>query len=256
MRDIFNEIFEGQPLDPREAARRTMRSALRKRFYKEASVAEADGGFAVLLDGKPVRTPARRSLAAPRREWADAMAAEWNAQTEAIDPSSMPMTRLANAVIDAVADNLTPVREEIVQYLGSDLVCYRAEAPDGLVAAQAAHWDPVLAFARDTLGARFVLAQGVMHVAQPAEAIAAAARAIPAAPWPLGAVSLVTTLTGSGLIALAIAAGRLTPDQAWAAAHADEDYQMSQWGQDSEALARRAGREADFRAAALVLTKA
>ena len=182
MRDIFSEIFENQPLDPRESARRGARPKLRKRFYSQAHVGEAEGGgFPLLLDGKPVKTPARRALAAPTAALAGKIADEWNAQAELIDPARMPLTRLANAVIDAVADAPGPVADEVAQYLGSDLLCYRAEAPrrPGRAAGAAAGtrcWPG----RSETLGARFVLAQGVVHVAQPSEAIAAARAKIPA----------------------------------------------------------------------------
>ncbi len=254
MRDILAEIFENQPLDPREAARRGARPALRKRFYNLAHVGEAGPhGFSLLLDGKPVRTPARRALAAPSQPLAEKIAEEWNDQANVVDPSRMPLTRLANAVIDAVADAPGPVAGEVAKYLGSDLLCYRAEAPDGLVEGQARHWDPVLAWARDTLGTRFVLGQGVMHVAQPDAAIAAARGRIPTEPWRLGAVSAITTLTGSALLALALAHGALDAEAAWAAAHVDEDWQMAQWGSDQAALERRAYRRAEFDAAVTVL---
>ena len=254
MRDIFTEIFENQPLDPREAARRGGRPALRKRFYGQAQVGKAaGGGFPLLLDGKPVKTPARRVLAAPSVALAEKIAGEWNAQRELIDPARMPLTRLANAVIDAVADAPGPVADEVAKYLGADLLCYRAEAPPGLVERQAQAWDPVLAWARVALGARFVLAQGVMHVAQPAEAIAAARMAIPSGPWRLGALSVITTLTGSGLLALALERGALDADAAWVAAHVDEDWQMAQWGSDEAAHERRAYFRAEFEAAVAVL---
>ncbi|MGH6666130.1 MAG: ATP12 family chaperone protein [Pseudolabrys sp.] len=253
MRDIFTEIFENQPLDPREAARRGGRTALRKRFYGQAHVGDGPGAFALLLDGKPVMTPARRPLVAPSRALAEKLAAEWNAQEQVIDPGRMPLTRLANAVIDAVANAPRPVADEVAQYLGSDLLCYRADAPAGLVELQARHWDPVLAWARDALGARFALGQGVMHVTQPVEAITVARTKIPAEPWRLGAVSSITTLSGSGLLALALAHGALDADAAWAAAHADEDWQMLQWGKDQAALDRRAYRRAEFDAAVTVL---
>jgi chaperone required for assembly of F1-ATPase len=252
MRDIFTEIFENQPLDPTESARRSLRPKLRKRFYSQAHVGEGEG-FPLLLDGKPVKTPARRALAAPARALAEMIAEEWNAQAAHIDPGRMPLTRLANAVIDAVADAPQPVAEEIAKYLGTDLLCYRAEAPAGLVVRQTQSWDPVLAWARDQFGARFVLAQGIVHVAQPHEAIAAARAGIPADPWQLGALSAVTTLTGSGLLALALGAGALDADAVWAAAHVDEDWQMSQWGRDERALERRAYRFAEFNAAVAVL---
>jgi len=257
MRDIFTEIFENQPLDPREAARRGARATLRKRFYSQAHIGEAaDGGFPLLLDGKPVKTPARRALTAPTPPLAQAIAEEWNAQAALIDPAGMPLTRLANAVIDAVADMPDAVAEEVAKYLGSDLLCYRAATPEGLVASQTRAWDPVLAWAQEAIGARFVLAQGVVHVAQPAETIAAMGAKIPADPWRLGAVSTITTLTGSALLALALAEGALDADAAWAAAHVDEDWQRSQWGSDDAEIERRAYRYGEFGAAVTVLRHA
>ena len=253
MRDIFDDIFKNQPLDPTEAARRNMRPQLRRRFYNAVSVEPQDGGYAVLLDGRPVKTPARRTLAAPTQALAQALADEWEAQREVVDPAAMPLTRLANSIIDGVADKPDAVKAEITKFLGSDLVCYRAGSPDGLVERQAQHWNPLIAFARDALGARFVLGEGVMFVTQPDEAIAAAVRAIPGEPWTLGAISAITSLTGSALIALAMARGELSADDAWAAAHVDEDWNMHQWGRDEQALARRTTREAEMRAAAKVL---
>jgi chaperone required for assembly of F1-ATPase len=260
MRDIFEDIFVSEPPNPMEAARRAMRPVLRRRFYDAATVGEAgEAGFPVLLDGKPVRTPARNPLAAPVYGLAEALAAEWMAQQEVIDPARMPLSRLANAIIDGVAAAPGPVRAGIEKYLAADLLFYRVSAPEGLVARQAQHWDPVLDWAREAFGARFQLAEGVMHVAQPEEALAAAGAAIPRGeggvrePWRLGAVSVVTTLTGSALLALALAAGRLDADAAWTAAHLDEDWNMDLWGRDALALERRAFHFAEFKAAALVL---
>ena len=252
MRELFEDVFGNEPLDPMESARRNMRPNLRKRFYKTAAVEER-APYSILLDDRGVKTPAGGTLAAPGPELAAAIAAEWNEQDERIDPASMPLTRLVNTIIDGVAPDPEPVRQEIVKYLGSDLVCYRADAPEGLVAAQGQHWDPVLAWARETHGARFVLSEGVIFVAQPESAIAAIRAAIPSDPWPLGAVHLITTLTGSALIALAVAARELGIDEAWAAAHVDEDWNMKLWGRDEIALARRATRFADMRAAGTVL---
>ena len=255
MRDIFDDIFTNQPLDPVESARRNARANLRKRFYERATASETsgEGGFAVLLDGKPVRTPARRPLAAPTQALAQAIADEWNAQEDVIDPARMPLTRLANAVIDAVADRPEPVADEIARYLDSDLLFYRADAPEGLIAREAQMWDPVLSWARDELGALFMQVQGVVHATQPREAVAAARAAIPADIWRLGAVSSITTLTGSALLALALAHRAIDAERAWAAAHVDEDWQMAQWGEDTLALERRAYRHAEMQAAATVL---
>jgi chaperone required for assembly of F1-ATPase len=253
MRDIFEDLAR-DTLDPTESARRNMRPQLRKRFYQRAHAGDAVP-FAILLDNRPVKTPAGSALALPSRALAEAVAAEWDAQQERIDPAVMPLTRLVNAIIDGVAPAPTPVAEEVAKYLGSDLVCYRADTPEGLVAKQAQHWDPILEWAR-THGARFVLGEGVMFVAQPDHAITAASAMIPSGPWRLGAVSVITTLTGSALIALAVAEGRLTVDEAWDAAHVDEDWNMSLWGRDELALDRRAKRFAEMQAAGTVLTLA
>jgi chaperone required for assembly of F1-ATPase len=253
MKELF-ETFDGEPpLDPNEAARRSLRRPVRRRFYEAATVREGEGGFGVLLDTKPVRTPARRLLAAPKRRIAEAIAAEWNGQGDIVDPAAMPLTRLANAIIDGVAPAPQPVADEIAKYIASDLVFYRAAAPDGLVARQAEAWDPVLAWTREILGARFICAEGVVYVTQPQPALAAARAAIPHEPWALGALNSITTLTGSALIALALAAGHLTVEEAWAAAHVDEDWNLAQWGEDTLALARRAARFAEMQVAALIL---
>lgn len=255
MRDVFEEIFARQelaPVDPRELARRNMR-ALKRRFYETVTVNDEPSGFTVALDGRPIRTPARRVLAAPRRSLAQAIAAEWRAQVEFIDPAGMPMTRLANTIIDGVACAQDEVTDEIVKYLGCDLVCYRAAAPPGLVARQSLHWDPVVAWAKAMLGAEFATVRGVTHLRQPDEALARAGAAVPRDPWRLGAVHAITTLTGSALIALA--RGDIGLDAAWAAAHVDEDWNMEFWGHDDIALKRRAYRFAEMTAAACVLAE-
>jgi chaperone required for assembly of F1-ATPase len=260
MRDIFEEIFEPPAGNPMDAARRAMRPVLRKRFYRDVTIGEGgQDGIPVQLDGKPVRTPSRRPFTAPVAELARALADEWAAQTEAVDPAGMPLTRLANAIIDGVAPAPEPVRAEIERYLASDLLFYRASGPETLLARQAQHWDPVLDWAREALGVRFAIVAGVVHVAQPAEALAAATAAVPTGTrgasdaWRLGALNVVTTLTGSALLALALAAGRLDAEAVWTAAHVDEDFNMAQWGSDPLALDRRAFQRADFDAASAVL---
>jgi len=252
MRDPSNPV---PPNDATEAARRSTRPILRRRFYGTVTTARVSAGHAVELDRKPLRTPAGRVLAAPTPGLAQAIAAEWAAQGEMIDPAKMPHTRLANAIIDGVAERPGLVAAEIEKYLASDLVCYRADGPQGLRERQAEHWDPILAWARDTLGAPLRLGEGVVHVAQPAAALAAARAAIPAGPWRLGAVHAVTTLTGSALIALSLARGGLSAEAAWRAAHVDEDWNMEQWGRDELALERREFRFAEFSAAAAVLSE-
>ena len=241
--------------DPMRAAQANMRPPALRRFYKRVEVAGAEGGgFAVRLDGRPVRTPGKRPLVASSRAIAERIATEWAAQGETIEPMSMPATRLANSAIDGVADTLAETRAAIADYAAADLVCYRAEAPEALVALQAAAYDPVLAWARDTLGAPFVTTVGVAHVAQPEAALAAARAAVAAYadPFAVAALHVMTSLTGSLMIALMTAKGALSPDAAWRAAHVDEDFQISRWGEDDEAKRRRAARWRDFEAAARV----
>ena len=171
----------------------------------------APGGFAITLDGKPVRTPSGRALTAPTREIADAIAAEWDAQPEFIDPLTMPMTRFANSVVDAVVERVEAVTDDVAKYLGSDLLFYRAGHPQALVAREAALWDPIVFWAAEALGAHFILAEGIVHVRQPEPAIAAARAALPGDPWSIAAVHVVTTLTGSALLALALLRGVRMP---------------------------------------------
>jgi chaperone required for assembly of F1-ATPase len=254
MRELFDEVARQSPLDPREAARRAARAPQRKRFYAKAGVGEAEGGgFTVTLDNRPIRTPSGRIITIPSRAIAEAVAAEWEAQQEMINPLTMPMTRFANSVVEAVVDRTTAVTEDIARYFNSDLLFYRAGHPEALVAREAKHWDPVLFWAADELGAHFILAEGVVHVHQPDEAVAAARAALPADPWSIAATHVVTTLTGSALLALALARGLLDAEAVWAAAHVDEDWNADQWGADEEAAERRAARSVDFRAAARIL---
>lgn len=258
MRDLLNDIEAGNLLsdaDPVKRARNQMRASLPKRFYKQTSVAAAGDGFAVHLDGRPARTPGRAVLALPTRAAAELVAGEYAAQETVIDPAAMPTLRLANTVIDGVAREAEAVAEDILRFSSSDLLCYRAEGPDGLVARQNAAWDPVLDWAAAKLGARMTLAEGVMHVAQPPAAIQAIRLHLASRmdPFRLGALHLMTSLTGSALLALAVDAGELSAEDAWTAAHVDEDWQIEQWGQDSEAVARRNARWRDMRAAARLL---
>jgi chaperone required for assembly of F1-ATPase len=252
MRELFEESL-GPSLDPEEAVRQSTRTGQRKRFYALASVSETPDGFAILLDGKPVRTPSRNLLAAPSQEIAAMMAAEWQAQRDVIDPMTMPVTRLANSVIDGVTGRVEAVVEDIAKYFETDLLFYRAGHPEALVAREASHWDPVLFWAAEMLGAHFILTEGIVHVRQPDPAIAAARAALPSEPWAVGALHVITTLTGSALLALALMRRRLDADEVWAAAHVNEDWNSEQWGVDEEAAARQAARLSDFRAAASVL---
>jgi len=243
------------PAEAKIPGKESLRPPLPKRFYKSASVTPRDGGFAVLLDGRSIKTPKKKSLVLPTEALADAIAAEWSAQSERIDPDTMPLTRIANTAIDAVADHMREVAADIVAFAASDHICYRASAPEGLVARQKALWNPVLGWARDVLGAGLSLAEGVIHVAQPKEALARIESALEALdPFRLACLHVMTTLTGSALIALAHARGKLNLEDAWAAAHVDEDWQIEQWGKDAEADARRMKRFAEFEAASRMMS--
>lgn len=239
------------------AAEAVMRDAIKplpKRFYKEATVASADSGFAVLLDGRNVRTPRKQILTVPSRALAEDVAREWAAQADVIDPADMPLTTLVFTAIDAVSGAPDAVAADIVKYAGSDLLCYRAESPVELVRTQARHWDPVLRWAEQTIGARLSVGTGLMPVEQPAESAAAVARAVAGLPaLELAGLHVLTTLMGSAILALAVHRGHLSLDAAWAAAHVDEDWQIAKWGEDAEAQRRRASRLRQARAAAKVL---
>jgi len=240
---------------PASGKGRERKTALPKRFYKGVAVEDqgADGS-ALLLDGKPVRTPGKAPLVLPARDLAEAVAEEWRAQGESIDPETMSLTKLANSAIDGVRGREDAVIDDIVAHAGSDLLCYRAGGPEGLVAAQGKHWDPVLAWATSALNAPLRLAEGIVHVAQPKSALQGIKRELQGLDaFRLAAVHVMTQLTGSALLALAVAQQRLKPEEAWKAAHADEDWQISRWGEDAEAEARRANRWRDFAAAARLL---
>jgi chaperone required for assembly of F1-ATPase len=253
MRELFEQASETSPLDPEEAVRRASRTPQRRRFYTNPAMAETAAGFVITLDDKPIRTPSARQVIVPAREIAEVVVAEWEAQKEFVDPLTMPMTRFANSVVEAVVDRIDAVREDIAKYFESDLLFYRAGHPEALVAREAAHWDPILFWAADALGAHFILAQGIVPIRQPESAIAAARAALPDDPWSIAALHVITTLTGSALLALALLRGVADADQVWAAAHVDEDWNCEKWGVDDEVAARRAARLVDFKAATRIL---
>ena len=246
---------EPKDTDPMRAAQANMRPAPIKRFYTKAEAREADGLYALTLDGRPARTPGKRPLAARRRAVMERVADEWRRQGETVDPSDMPLTRLVNSAVDGVAGTMEETRAEIVRYAGSDLLCYRTEAPESLAERQRGAFDPVLDWAAEALGARFALAAGITHVEQPGEAIKAVRAAVAAFddPVALAALGVAATLTGSAVLALAVALGRLSAEEAWRIAHVDEDFQIERWGEDDEAMARRAARWREMEAAASVL---
>lgn len=225
-----------------------------KRVYDSAKVQRAEEGFAVLLDAKPVRTPAGATLVLPTQALAQAVAAEWRKQGDKIDPTTMPMTQHANTALDGVRGREDKVVKDIVAYARSDLLCYRADSPQGLVAMQKRRWDPVLAWAEQDLGALFKVQAGISHMSQPAQSLDRIRNVVADYDFfSLTPLHVITTLTGSALLALANACGYLGANDIWAAAHVDEDWQISQWGEDAEATARRAARKAEFDAASRFL---
>lgn len=253
MRDDL--IKQSAPVDPFALARRDLKKALPRRFYKAVAVAVRDGQFVVTLDGRPALTPAKATMLVPRRDLAEALASEWRAQTELLEPATMPLTRLTNVAIDGVAAQAPALVAEIAKYGESDLLFYRADAPEALVAIQAGIWDPILAASEARLAARFALGRGIIFVEQSAEAKAAVLAAVDAVReadfghFRLAALHVMTALTGSVLLALALGAGEVDLAQAWAAAHVDEDFQIRLWGEDEEAMARRQRRFEEIEAA-------
>ena len=258
MRDILSDLDLGdaKPSDPVREIQAGMKKVLPKRFYKQAAVISGkEGGFVVALDGKPVRTPSRQELGVPQADLAAALAAEWEAQKDKIDPATMPLTRMINTAIDAVAAAQEEVFEDILRYAGSDLMCYRADTPEALLARESELWDPYLDWAAN-MGARMVLSEGIVHVEQPPEAILAITLLLRryATPLQLTALHTITSITGSLILALALAEGQSEASEIWAAAHVDEDFNIEQWGEDHEAARRRANRRIDFEAANLILS--
>ncbi|TGU92991.1 ATPase [Mesorhizobium sp. M00.F.Ca.ET.151.01.1.1] len=258
MRDILNDLEAGKYLsdpDPVRRAQIQMKTPLPKRFYKEVSIVPVEAGFAVQLDGRPVRTPGKALLALPTEAAAALVAGEFAEQGETINPVTMPVMRLVNTAIDGVASDPQAVLEDILRFASSDLLCYRADAPQGLVERQNEQWDPVIDWARASLGVRFNLAEGIIHVEQPRETIAVLGSHLAqrAQPLRLAAIHVMTSLTGSALLALAVDFGELDSEEAWAAGHVDEDWQIAQWGQDAEAVARRTARKRDMMAAVSLL---
>jgi len=218
-----------------------------KRFWKQAQGEACEGGFTVKLDGRPVRTPAKAPLTVPTQAMADAIAAEWDAQKDLIDPRTMPVTRGANAAIDKVRTQRDEVIALLAEYGDSDLLCYRAAGPDGLIKRQAAAWDPMLDWAADTLGARLFVGEGVMHVVQEPKALARLTVEVAAFDdFALAGVHDLISLSGSLVLALAVTKDAIAVDDAWALSRIDEHWQFEQWGEDEEAAATEETKKTAF----------
>ena len=227
-----------------------------KRFYKETATEAGEGGYRVLLDGKPMRTPAKSILTVPTAPLAEAIAGEWSGVPEQgeINATHLPLTRLAATGLDRVATRRHEVIADTAKYAGSDLLCYRASTPDSLVKLQHDAWQPLLDWAVERYGARFTVAEGIVFVEQPEEARARLKDAVSAySDAALSALYNLTHTSGSLVIALAVAEGRLTAEGAFAAAQVEELYQIERWGDDPHAKKQRDGVQKDIEACARFL---
>ena len=225
-----------------------------KRFWKDVTVEPGKEGWAVKLDGRPVKTPARAALAVPSEVLAEAIAEEWRAVDETIDPRAMPLTGLANAAIDRIAPDPRAFASKLAEYAEGDLACYRAEGPSALVARQETSWDPLLAWARRRYDVDFVTTFGLMHVAQPPATVERLSHAVAALdPFRLAGLSPLVTIGGSLVAALAVLENAITPEEAWEAVSVDDRWQFEQWGADAEAQTAMENRRRDFLAAARFL---
>jgi chaperone required for assembly of F1-ATPase len=212
-----------------------------KRFYKDVQVAPQERGFAVLLDGRPVKTPARNTLILPTKHLAEAIAREWHAQGDEVIATAMPLLRLANTVIDGVTANRDEVIGAILRFGENDLLCYRAHQPPQLVARQREGWDPLLDWVRQRHGVHMRVAEGLTHVDQTPEALLALRQALEEKePFTLGALHVIASITGSAVLALAVANGFISGSNAFALSRIDEIYQAEKWGEDAEAAKRTA----------------
>ncbi len=217
---------------------------LPRRFYKAVEVSDNNSIF---LDGKAIKTPLKSNLRLPTKALAQAVAAEWQAQKDVIDPETMPLTKLANTAIDRATAEHQIIVDEITQYAGSDMVCYFAEGPRELISRQQQHWQPVHDWVVEKLYATFRKGAGITHITQPPETLESIRLHVAQFdPWQLTAVYVLTTLTGSALLSLMLQASAINPEDAWKAAHVDEDFQIEQWGEDDEAVRRRAWRKREY----------
>ncbi|EFO29216.1 ATP12 chaperone protein [Roseibium sp. TrichSKD4] len=257
MRDLLSDPEGAAANDPEQRARELSKRELPKRFYKKAEAAKVDGGFAIHLDGRAVKTPAKVTLLLPTLTLAEAVAAEWEAQEKEIDPGKMPLTRISNSAQDAVTSKFADVADEITRFVGNDALCYRADGPETLVTRQRELWDPVLNWAGDALGGVFVLIEGIIHKEQPEALLSSFRTRLDAlSPLQLSALHTATTLTGSAVLAYALFEKRVTADEAWKAAFVEEDWNIERWGEDAESSQMRVYKRKEFDAAVLILEQA
>lgn len=253
MREFIEDAHEHRE-DGYGRAQAHAKQQLPKRFYKEAGTKPVDGGYAVTLDGKSPRTPGMKVVIAPLLPIAEAMATEWAAQGELIDPQTMPMVRLVNSAVEAGAESMPALRAEIVKYAGNDLLLYRAETPQSLVRKQEEIWDAILVKLARHFGVTFQPTIGIVHQDQPGATLKKLAAALEAEPlFALTALNAITSITGSGLLTLALRHGLADAEEVWAAAHLDEDHNIAFWGEVEEITVRRGKRRLEFDAAVQLL---
>jgi chaperone required for assembly of F1-ATPase len=254
MRDQLDEI-QKHLNDGYGRAQQLDKVELPKRFYKDVGVSPVDGGFVVTLDGRQTRTPGHKhKITVPSAAIATAMAEEWSAQGEFIDATTMPMVRLINSAVESGEDMIPAFREEVLKFAAGDLLLYRADTPQELVAKQEAAWDKALTTLARHFGVSFQPTMGIIHQAQPKATLDRLAESLDAENLlTVTALVSMTGLTGSGLLSIGLLHELFSPDQVWDAAHVDEDYQIGHWGQDEEAVHRRAKRRAEFDTAVAVV---
>lgn len=249
MRDFLEDAYEHRQ-DGYGRAQAANKTPLMKRFYKAVTVEPVEGGFAILLDGKNMKTPGGKPVHVPTKALAEAMGREWDAQATEIDFRVMPLVRLVHSAIESGAEGAPAFRDEIVKYAGNDLLLYRADSPDSLVNDQDQAWDPVLVALAKQYGVKFQPTVGIIHQAQPAATLEKLAATLAGEDhFTLAALMQMVSLTGSALLTLAYRQGLIESGVVWTAAHVDEDHNVRLWGEDDEATRRRAQRYVEFSAA-------
>lgn len=231
-----------------------VRRELPKRFYTDVAIQPAEGGYAVALDGRVPKTPGMKQVVVPTEAVAEALSVEWAAQGAFIDPETMPLVRLVNSAVEAGEESMPALRDEIVKYAGNDLLLYRADGPEGLVRRQEEMWDAALVGLARHLGISFQPTVGILHQPQPPATLEKLGASLADEPLlPLTALNAITSITGSGLLAIGHRLGLLDAEQTWLAAHVDEDYNIELWGEVEEITTRRTKRRAEFDAAVRLL---
>jgi chaperone required for assembly of F1-ATPase len=253
MRDILTDA-EAHREDGYGRSQKQQKQQLPKRFYKSVDVVEIEGNFLVQLDGKPIKTPGKNTVAVPSDKLAQMLKAEWEAQEKEIDPAKMPVTRLVNTIVERAAETLDAVKAEIVKFAGNDLMLYRADSPVELVELQEKQWGAALALFEKRYDVRFEPITGIMHKEQPAELATRLNEVLDRyGAFSSFATMLLTSITGSGVLAVGLAEDIYPVEEAWENAYLDENYQAQLWGEDAEALRVRKFKRTEFDAALAVL---